>query len=391
MGGGLAGAAGLLAGCSGSDGPDGSPTSRQSQRSKKPRRSGKPLGDGSMSDTGPQPGQPKWKKLKRGEKPPQFVVVSWDGAGETGLKLNSHFQKVARECGASMTLFVSGIYFLPDSKRRLYQAPGRAPGASDIGFFPPRMVRDTIEQIGKAWLGGHEIGTHFNGHFCGPEGGASWSPEQWKEEIRQAKKFAATWRTTTGFSDLPSLPFDYEKELVGGRTPCLEGTDNLRKAAADLGWRYDSSGARYPTWPEKTHGLWDLSMQSVPFPGTKSGIVAMDYNFLVQQSDGKVDGDKSMRPRWRQQTVDSFMAGFRQSYEGNRAPLVIGNHFENWNGGIYMEAVEEVMRTMSKTKDTRLVSFRQLCDWLDLQDPAVLEKLRRLGGAPPEGWRSYLS
>lgn len=390
VGGALAGAAGAMAGCSGSD--DGQQTAgATSGGSRSARRTGKKIGDGSMSDTGPQPKQPKWRKLRPGEKPPQFVVFSWDGGGETGLKLNSRFQKVARECHASMTFFVSGIYFLPESKRTLYHPPGREPGESDIGFFPPRMVRDTIEQIGKAWLEGHEIGTHFNGHFCGPKGVDSWSAAQWKDEIRQAKSFVAHWRTNTGFKDLPALPFDYDKELVGGRTPCLEGTDNLRKAAADLDWRYDSSGARYATWPEKVDGLWDLSMQSIPFPGTRSGVVAMDYNFLVQQSDGEVDGDKTKRPQWRRQAADSFMAGFRQSYEGNRSPLIIGNHFENWNGGIYMDAVEDVMRQLAKKKDTHLVSFRQLCDWLDLQNPEVIGRLQKLGGAPREGWRSYLS
>lgn len=392
VGGALAGASGVVTGCSGSDSRAGQKSERSKHSSSSSKRpTGKKLGDGSMADTGPQPKQPKWHKLKPGEKPPQFVVISWDGGGETGLKLNSHFQKVARECNASMTIFVSGIYFVPDSKRTLYHPPGREPGESAIGFFPPRMVRDTIEQTGKAWLAGHEIGTHFNGHFCGPKGVDSWSSGQWKDEIKQAKQFVSTWRTHTGFSDLPPLPFDYDKELVGGRTPCLEGTDNLRKAAADLGWRYDSSGSRYATWPEKVDGLWDLSMQSIPFPGTDSGIVAMDYNFLVQQSDGEVDGDKSQRPTWRRQTVDSFMAGFRQSYEGNRAPMVIGNHFENWNGGIYMEAVEDVMRQMAKKPDTHLVSFRQLCEWLDRQDPAVLRKLQKLGSAPQHGWDVYLA
>lgn len=394
IGGGLAGAA-LLAGCSsekeepvsaGETGGGRKPPSTTTTT----RPAGKPIGDGSTSDTGPQPHQPRWTRLKPGEKPPQFVVISWDGGGETSLKLNSHFQQVAKRHGASMTYFLTGIYFLPGGKKMLYSPPRKKQGASDIGYFPDRFVRSTIEQIGKAWLAGHEIGTHFNGHFCGEKGVASWSVEDWKSEIEQAKKFVKTWRTNTGITDLPALPFDYEKELVGGRAPCLEGVDNLRKAAAELGWRYDSSGARYPTWPKKVEGIWDLSLQAVPMPGSDREVIAMDYNFRANQS-GDVNGDKAQRPQWKKQTVDSFMAGFRRSYDGNRSPLVIGNHFENWNGGIYMEAVEEVMGQMAAEPDTRLVSFRQLCDWLDLQDPEVLKKLRKLGSAPSEGWASYLA
>src|SRR5690348_18249544 len=38
-----------------------------------------PIGDGSTSDTGPQPHQPVAERLKPGQRPPQFVIFSWDG------------------------------------------------------------------------------------------------------------------------------------------------------------------------------------------------------------------------------------------------------------------------------------------------------------------------
>lgn len=170
------GAAGLLAGCSGAENrgrPQSAP--RPSVRpidvaSSKAPKAAKSIGDGSMSDTGPQPKQPTFTALKAGERPPQFVVISWDGAGETKSKLNSHFQQVAAEIGASMTMFTTGIYLLPESKKSLYRPPRHPVGASDIGYFSDSAVHSTIEQTGKAWLAGHEIGTHFNGHFCGPTG-----------------------------------------------------------------------------------------------------------------------------------------------------------------------------------------------------------------------------
>ncbi|MGH3659998.1 MAG: hypothetical protein ACRDUA_25440, partial [Micromonosporaceae bacterium] len=40
------------------------------------------LGDGSTAFTGAQPNQPVPARLEPGEIPPQFVVFSWDGAGE---------------------------------------------------------------------------------------------------------------------------------------------------------------------------------------------------------------------------------------------------------------------------------------------------------------------
>lgn len=390
------GGAGVLAGCSaaGSKSPSRAAEQSSSGRSETGASSAAPsklIGDGSMSDTGPQPKQPKFSALKAGERPPQFVVISWDGAGETKSKLNSHFQQVAAEIGASMTMFTSGIYFLPESKKSLYRPPQHQVGASDIGYFSDSAVHSTIEQTGRAWLAGHEIATHFNGHFCGPTGVDRWSVTDWKSEIDQAISFLSEWRTNTGFTDLPPLPFDYRTELIGGRTPCLQGFENLREAAGDLGWRYDTSNARYPMWPLKVPGtaVWDVSMQSVPFPGLRSGILPMDYNFMANQST-VTNGPVAKRPAWRQQVVNSLTAGFDRSFAGNRSPVVIGNHFEHWNGGIYMEAVEEVMRTLAKRPDTRLVSFRQLCDWMDAQTPAVTTRLQQLPGPPRGGWDEYL-
>ena len=61
-----------------------------------------------------------------------------------------------------------------------------------------------------------------------------------------------------------------------------------------------------------------------------------------------------------------------------------------WNGGIYMNAVEEAIRTIASYPEVRLVSFRQLCDWLDVQHPVILRRLRTLAvGQPPHRWKDY--
>ena len=84
------------------------------------------------------------------------------------------------------------------------------------------------------------------------------------------------------------------------------------------------------------------------------------------------------------------MAGFQRAYTTNRAPLFIGNHLETWNGGIYMTAVEAALRQIAAYPDVRLISFRQMADWLDAQDPAVIAKLRTLDpGVAPHDWRDY--
>ncbi|GAA2605948.1 hypothetical protein [Streptomyces axinellae] len=350
------------------------------------------IGDGSTSFTGRQPLQPHPRKLSPGKKPPQFVVFSWDGAGEDNKKLFSRFRRAGKKYGAAQTYFLSGVYALPEDQAKRYFPPGRARGASDIGYLKKKNVRATLKQVRQAWLDGSEIGTHFNGHFCGPGGVGSWSVEQWKSEIRQARWFVQNWKTTTGWKRAAALPFNYRREMVGGRTPCLEGQENLLKAAREMGFRYDSSGNGTQVWPAKRNGLWDMPLQQVPVPGRKFETLSMDYNFLANQS-GTVNGPVSRRPTYEWQMREGLLQGFRRAYQGNRAPLIVGNHFEDWNGGVYMDAVEDVMKKVCPKKGVRCVSFRQLADWLDAQDPRVLAKLRTLevGEKPAGGWRSFLT
>lgn len=390
-----AAAAALMTGCGGEKRFGDLPGANRGGGTGRGRRSSvRLIGDGSTADTGPQPGQPTVERLEPGQRPPQFVVFSWDGAGELEGGLFSRFRKVASDHGAKMTFFLSGLYLLPESKKHLYR-PSRNPvGASAIGYLSDAHIRATLQQVRGAWLEGHEIGTHFNGHFCSGSGSvAGWTPEDWRSEIDQAMSFVQKWRTHTGFTELKPLPFDYRKELIGGRTPCLLGQQNLLPTAARLGWRYDASspGGRQ-VWPGKTQGLWDLPLQSVPFPGRSFEVLSMDYNMLANQSVNATRSDPRNYPGWQRQARDAYLAGFQRAYGTNRAPLFIGNHFEQWNGGIYMNAVEEALKRIADRPGVRLVSFRQFVDWLDAQDPRVLAKLRTLepGQRPAAGWREFL-
>jgi len=352
------------------------------------------IGDGSTADTGKQPHQPPAPvPLEPGQTPPQFVIFSWDGAGEVGNGLFPRFLELARNHNAAMTFFLSGLYLLPESKKSMYRPPNNPVGASDIGYLTDEHIKETMKNVRQAWFDGHEIGTHFNGHFCGGSGSvANWTPAQWQNEIDQAISFVTEWRTNTGWTDIDPLPFDYRKELVGGRTPCLLGQDNLLPTASKLGWRYDASspGGRQ-VWPEKRQGVWDLPLQAMPFPGHSFEVLSMDYNILANQSHNSTKGMPSRYPGWRKQATGSYLAGFERAYTTNRAPFYIGNHFEEWNGGIYMDAVEETLKKIAGKPDVRLVSFKQFADWLDVQTPDVLDKLRTLdvGQAPEGGWNAF--
>ncbi|GAA1984734.1 hypothetical protein [Kitasatospora viridis] len=349
------------------------------------------IGDGSTEDSGPEPNQPVPEKLKPGEKPPQFVVFSWDGALEGDEHLFSHFREVAKESHAQMTFFLSGMYLLPNSKRYLYHPPKHPVGTAAIDFATDQHIKDTLEQLRGAWADGDEIGTHFNGHFCGPGGGNDWSSADWLSETQQAYSFVENWKTNTGYKDIPPLPFDYQQELVGGRAPCLEGQKTLLPVEQQLGWRYDaSSPGDFQIWPGKSNGIWNFPLQEIPYPGQNFQVLSMDFNFLANQSNSDPNGDPSKYASWEKTTRDGYLNGFERAYNGSRAPFFIGNHFETWNGGIYMKAVEDVMRSVCTQTDVRCVSFKELADWLDVQDPKVLAQLRTLDPGQAPDWSSII-
>ena len=66
---------------------------------------------------------------------------------------------------------------LPEDQKFLYQTPGREAGSSAIGFADDAQeVVGRVANYKEAYERGHEIGTHFLGHWCEPNDGAvnSW-------------------------------------------------------------------------------------------------------------------------------------------------------------------------------------------------------------------------
>jgi hypothetical protein len=293
------------------------------------------------------------------DRPPQFVVVSFDGAG--GTELWPYWRSVARRAHARFTFFLSGVYLLDWAHHDAYHPPRHERGRSDIGFgMSPGFVRGTLRQLAAAFREGHEIATHFNGHFCGPYSGSvgEWGASDWRRELDQfdGLVFAAHGA---------ALPFG-SQEVVGGRTPCLEG--NLRTlypVLAQRGFRYDASQvAPLGSWPRREHGIWSVPLLEIPFVGHGFRVVSMDYNFFANQV-----GEAA--PTAERETYLSLRRAFRTVYRGNRAPLSIGGHFETWSGGAYDRALARFVLVTCRLPQVRCVSFRELVDWLDLRFPRL--------------------
>jgi hypothetical protein len=309
------------------------------------------------------------------------VVVSFDGSG--GTQLWPYWRSVARRAHAHFTFFVSGVYLLAEERRRLYRPPRHLRGVSDIWFARPEgarsareVVRGTLEQIAAAFLEGNEIGTHYNGHFCEryPGNVDQWKTSDWSRELDQFDRFLFHASADNGLRPPVQLPFG-PSEIVGGRTPCLQGRlPALYRVLARRGFRYDASGlAPLGAWPRRKLGIWSVPLLEIPFVGHTFPVISMDYNFFANQTGG-VSGPSSLEPEVERETYLSLRLAFRTSYLGNRAPLSFANHFETWNHWAYDRALTRVLLESCLLPEVRCVSFRELVDWFDAQPKRRLRR-----------------
>ncbi len=338
-------------------------------------------------------------KMKAGEHPPQFIVVSFDGVG-----WNEKWQywfDIAKKVPFRFTGFLSGTYMLSEGTKTHYTGPGKHPGSSDINWNLPEDLPVEINDLNQAVDAGMEIGTHFNGHFCGPGGGSTWNTADWNTELDQFFALIKNYRANNPGTDLPELKVT-SGDIKGERTPCLEGHEqDLFPALVKHGIQYDSSFTkRGISWPKqsKQHKIWQIGMAEFPMHGTITGNtelppeertnhfqITMDYNFYYSQEKAGTGGLPSAAQSKidSQQVVDTYNDMYNATVNGNRAPLMLGNHFNQWNNNAYSDAIGKfVLQTCGKP-DTQCVPFRDLIAWMQVQDPARLAQLQ--AQAPEEG------
>ncbi|HEY9472429.1 MAG TPA: polysaccharide deacetylase [Mycobacteriales bacterium] len=318
-------------------------------------------------------------RLRAGEKPPQFIIVSFDGAGSHDRW--NFWRDVADRAGMRFTGFLSGVYLLDQEHATSYQAPGHRAGSSAVSFSDNGAAITTlIGDLNEAWRRGYEIGTHFNGHFCAGSGYSvgQWSRADWNNELDQFFHFTANYKQINGIPDAPDLivPAD---TIKGERTPCLEGQqDQLFAALRDHQMTYDSSGnTNGIAWPKQINGVWEFPLAEVPMAGSTRGVLSMDYNFFYWQHEAK-DADPATAKKDSQQVLTTYQRMFDATYHGNRAPLVLGNHFNSWNHGAYTQALATFVEDACHRPEVRCVPYRDVIRWMQAQDPAVLTRLQHL-------------
>lgn len=327
----------------------------------------------------PRPDRYPIVRLTAGERPPQFVVISFDGGCRNDLW--QHYLGLGDRTGARFTFFLSGTCIVPEDRASLYRPPHKPVGSSVVGFGARANIPERLRNLSRAWTAGHEIGTHYLGHFCDAQGVGTWDVADWRSEMAQARGFLDDWRSITGVDD-PSidLPFSWA-DLRGGRTPCLLGRrSQLLPVMVENGFTYDASSTGPLAWPRRTDGgrLWEFPLQTIPVVGYGRSALSMDYNFLVVQNGGDIAAPTPTCDRIRASAYRSYVDALRLAEQRGRAPLFLGNHFNTWVCGAYRDALTRfVETTTAQQPDVRFVTFEYLQRWLDAQDPAVVRALQQ--------------
>jgi hypothetical protein len=371
-----------------------------------PSPSGSASGGGPVSADGsvtsPPTAQPPFPvtKLAPGQKPPQFVIVAFDGAGDVDQL--RQWAQITQEMQSHVTYFLSGVFMLNPANRMYYQPPQHTRGYSAIGFAKPQNPIPTVTSLlSQAYLDGNDIGTHFNGHFCGANGVNDWSTADWTSELKQFDNFVNHWRS---YNQIDGQPTAYDSSVVvGARTPCLEG----RKAAylpalAAAGYRYDTSATGELVWPTKTTGgMWEFPLQTIRWIGPGGGsMLAMDYNLWYRYNKAKPITTDPQRQLVSNAVLNSYLAAFNATYTGNRAPLFFGNHMNYWgcdtrytdcdhtgtlanptqlqHFGPFVDGLMRFYVNVCAKPDVQCISYKDMADWLDGQDPAVVAHLQGL-------------
>ncbi|MEQ1723727.1 MAG: hypothetical protein ABL930_11165, partial [Pseudobdellovibrio sp.] len=334
------------------------------------------------------------------ERPPQFVLLGFDGSSNLDFWTESvdfadtvKTNNPDKENKVKFTYFINPTYYTDPAYKSNYQTPGLdGKSVSCIGWADKREnIPLRVERTNNAFVKGNEIASHANSH-CDASGtdknnplyGRPYSFENWSSEFEQFNKLLFGVFSLNKFPE----PKDYaptglafkESDVVGFRAPLLAVTDGLWPTLKKFNFRYDTSKVSSPTyWPQKqTWGGWNFPLAQIKIAGTSRTTLSMDYNWLVYHSAGasKPNLTAEEREGFRQQMLDSYKYYFKVNYFGNRAPVHIGHHFSKWNQGAYWQAMKEFSQFVCNKPEVRCVTYTEYANWLDSVDEATMKAYR---------------
>jgi hypothetical protein len=338
-----------------------------------------------------------------GQRPPQVVVFAFDDSGNAvqntdgSYAIFDYWRQVSRAYNARMTFFLSGPQLLTSDTLHTYNAPHLGPGNPHMGFafnhvapLPGETQTDALRHemtnLKGAYAEGNEIGTHYGGHICGNAKGAvgSFSKADWEQEIQQFDKMVDDANQTNHLDPPVDLGFT-AADIIGSRTPCLEGNFHyLYPVLAAHGYTYDTSPTPQVRWPHRgapntgPTNLWTFPLPTWQMYGSNHFELGMDYNICAWHDRECLDRPVSpaTAAQWGQQMLDTERAAFEKSYTGDRAPVFFGNHPEMWAHGTYTRAIASIAKEVCNKPEVRCVSYGELAAWLNTVPAAQLDSWR---------------
>ena len=310
--------------------------------------------------------------LYDGKRPPQFVLISFDGAADQTLL--DRWDIVAHQVKAHFSFFLSMVYLLSDSNAQIYQGPRHPAGTSAINFAPipaadkatPGLwIGNMVRGLQKAQREGHELGNHYGGHWCGPTGVKTWTKADWAAELNQVESLISSVDANNKIDPPVGNPF-ITGLPIGSRTPCLEGDlKQLYPVLKARGYRYDASSTRALTeWPVQRQGLWSFGFPSVQIAGSPKPMLTVDFSLWANLADSK-DVTVERAKQIEDAVYDGYLAGFQQVYTGNRAPFELSNHFVHYSHDAFNNALQRLAETVCGKPEVICVNYREMSDFMD--------------------------
>jgi len=283
-------------------------------------------------------------------------------------------------------------------------------------------VSESPSYVKRAWRtaveAGHEIGNHTHSHSHG----SNFTDTEWQDELQACMD----WMVKPYNSNEPNhSPDDTAgigvpaSEIYGFRTPFLEYNESALTIIENLGLEYDCSieegwqptqdGTDY-NWPytldqgspgnevlvdwglkdpiSNHPGLWEMPVYPLIVPpddrcaeyGVPTGMRAKMKGIATwfDEGSGKITGfDYNLWVSFRMNKAE-FLAtlkySFDQRLEGNRAPFMFGTHSDYYSSKYTgapnatvrerQEAIEEFLDYVATKPEVRIVSTKQILDWV---------------------------
>ncbi len=347
---------------------------------------------------------------------PMFVSFGFDDNGNSGI-VNPNNEGGVKWASELFHSKLNPVVKTPCTAT-FYLASHFIEGKED-GNEPTEILKKEWSNLTKL---GHEVGNHTHSHTSGLE----YSSDKWVEELETCNN----WLKKPSPTDLniqanPDTGVGMDaKDILGYRTPFLEFNvktfDVVKKlgfkydCSLEEGWQLDHDGTNY-IWPytldggspgytachegvelEPVEGLWEMPCYPVIIPPddlcekygvkpgfreSKVGIGPDDEPYTAR--DGKITGlDYNMFVSFKMSKAE-FLATMKYTFdlrmEGNRCPMLFGAHSDFYSPWFNLapnvtpkemrEAVNEFLDYILSFDEVRLISNREILEWLKNPEP----------------------